>query len=57
MASSTGKGFFLVTIKASRQHGLTGLKGSLLRGVITGRTRDSTEKGLAGMKRKLESAN
>jgi len=46
-----------VTIKASRQHGLTGLKGSLLRGVITGRTRDSTEKGLAGMKRKLEAAN
>ncbi len=47
-------GFFLVTVKGSRQDGLTGLKGSIVRRVVTGRTRESMETAMRAMKTKLE---
>jgi hypothetical protein len=48
------KGFYLVTRKASRQHGLTGFKGKLIRGTVVGRTRDSMERALESIKARLE---
>lgn len=47
-------GFFLITVKGSRQDGLTGLKGSIVRHVVTGRTRESMETAMRAMKTKLE---
>jgi hypothetical protein len=47
-------GFFLITEKASRQHGLTGLKGGLMRAVAVPRARDSLQRSLDGIKRELE---
>lgn len=47
-------GFYLLTLKESRQHGLTGIKGSLLRKVSTSKARESMEKALQFMKGKLE---
>ena len=48
------EGFFLVTRKASRQHGLTGAKGSIVRKAAVKRTRKGLEKGLATLKAQLE---
>jgi len=48
------QGFYLITLKASTQAGLTGLKGSIVRKVAVGRTRSSLEQGLATMKAELE---
>lgn len=50
-------GFYLLTVKGSRQHGLTGFKGSILRKVVVGRTRDSMEKVLGHMKETFETGN
>jgi hypothetical protein len=47
-------GFYLITLKGSRQHGLTGFKGSILRKVVVGRTRDSVEQALNYMKTNFE---
>jgi hypothetical protein len=47
-------GFYLVTIKASEQAGLTGVKGSVVRNVAVGRARTSLESMLAGLKKTLE---
>jgi hypothetical protein len=47
-------GFYLITLKASRQEGLTGLKGSLLRRVVVGKTRAAQENALISIKRALE---
>lgn len=49
-----GTGFFLISLKGSRQVGLTGFKGSLLRRVVTNKTRSGQESALANIKRSLE---
>jgi hypothetical protein len=51
---SGGDGFYLITVKGSRQAGLTGVKGSLLRKVVVARTRDSLERALDNIREKLE---
>jgi hypothetical protein len=48
------KGFFLITLKGSKQAGLTGLKGGIVRKVAVDRTRSSLERGLAAIKQALE---
>jgi hypothetical protein len=47
-------GFYLITVKASQQAGLTGLKGSILRKIAVDKTRSSLEKTLTAIKRRLE---
>ena len=47
-------GFFLITVKASCQDGLTGFKGSILRSIVTRKTRGSLRDGLETIKKKLE---
>lgn len=49
-------GFYLITVKASQQAGLRGLKGSILRKVAVGKTRSSLERGLTAIKQRLEAA-
>jgi hypothetical protein len=46
--------FYLITVKASQQAGLTGLKGSILRKIAVDKTRSSLEKALVAIKQKLE---
>jgi len=48
-------GFYLMTLKGSKQAGLTGLKGGIVRKVAVDKTRSSTERALASLKQKLES--
>ena len=50
------RGFCLITVKASQQAGLTGLKGSILRKVAVGKTRSSLEHTLTAIKQRLEAA-
>jgi hypothetical protein len=50
-----GKGFYLITVKGSRQAGLTGPKGGMIRKVAVSRTRSSLEASLTHVKRVLES--
>jgi hypothetical protein len=52
--SSEDKGFYLITVKASRQAGLTGLKGGLVRKVVVGKTRSSLERALNNIRNTLE---
>ncbi|HMD99424.1 MAG TPA: hypothetical protein VKM93_19115 [Terriglobia bacterium] len=47
-------GFYLISLKGSKQEGLTGLKGSLLRRVVVGKTRSAQEKALLNIKKALE---
>jgi len=47
-------GFYLLTLKASEQAGLTGVKGSILRKVAVDKIRSSLERGLAGLKSSIE---
>ena len=47
-------GFYLISLKGSTQQGLTGLRGSLLRRIIVGKTRSAQEKVLINMKKALE---
>jgi hypothetical protein len=49
-------GFYLVSLKASRQEGLTGLRGSIARRFIVGRTRGAQERILANTRAALERA-
>ena len=51
------KGFYLITVKGSRQAGLTGPKGSIIRKTAVSRTRSSLEKSLVHIKRVLESSH
>ena len=53
-SSSEDQGFYLITVKASRQAGLTGLKGGLIRKVATGKTRSSLERALNSLRNTLE---
>jgi hypothetical protein len=46
--------FYLITVKASQQAGLTGLKGSILRKIAVDKTRSSLEKTLEAIKTRLE---
>jgi hypothetical protein len=48
-------GFYLITLKGSKQAGLTGLKGSIVRKVAVDKTRSSLERVLVTIKQKLES--
>jgi len=48
-------GFYIITVKGSRQAGLTGLKGSIVRKVAVDKTRSSLERVLVTIKHKLES--
>jgi hypothetical protein len=47
-------GFYLITVKGSRQAGLTGVKGGLMRKVVVTRTRESLERALNSIREKLE---
>ena len=49
-------GFYLITLKSSEQDGLTGMKGSVLRKIITDKTRSSLESALASVKTMVERA-
>ena len=51
---SGGDGFYLITVKGSRQAGLTGVKGGLIRKVAVTRTRESLERALNSIREKLE---
>jgi hypothetical protein len=53
-ASPGERGFYLITMKASQQDGLTGLKGSIVRSAAVGKSRSSLEKTLTAIKQKLE---
>ena len=48
------EGFYLITIKASRQAGLTGFKGGIIRRAAVGKTRSSLERALNGIRNTLE---
>ncbi len=48
-------GFYLITLKGSKQAGLTGFKGGIVRKVAVDKTRSSLEKVLVTVKHKLES--
>lgn len=51
------RGFHLITLKASEQDGLTGMKGSVLRKIAVGKTRSSLETALGFLKSTLEHAS
>jgi len=55
--TSASGGFYLITIKASRQAGLTGLKGGMLRKVVVSKTRSSLEGALNSIRQNLENSN
>jgi hypothetical protein len=48
-------GFYIITVKGSKQAGLTGLKGSIVRKVAVDKTRSSLERVLVTIKQQLES--
>src|SRR5271169_4885895 len=48
-------GFYLITLKGSKQAGLTGFKGGIVRKVALDKTRSSLERVLVTIKQKLES--
>src|SRR5271169_1189842 len=48
-------GFYIITVKGSKQAGLTGLKGNIVRKVAVDKTRSSLERVLVTIKHKLES--
>jgi hypothetical protein len=47
-------GCYLISMKASKQAGLTGFLGGIMRRVITTKTRSGAEESLAGIKKELE---
>jgi len=48
-------GFYIITVKGSKQAGLTGLKGSIVRKVAVDKARSSLERVLLATKQRLES--
>ena len=48
-------GFYIITVKGSKQAGLTGLKGSIVRKVAVDKARSSLERVLLSIKQRLES--
>jgi hypothetical protein len=53
-AQGNRPGFYLLTLKASEQAGLTGVKGSILRKVAVDKMQSSLERGLAALKSSIE---
>jgi hypothetical protein len=51
---SDQNGFYLITLKGSKQAGLTGLKGGIVRKVAVDKTRSSLERALDTIRQKLE---
>ena len=56
-AAAGRHGFYLITLKGSEQAGLTGVKGSMLRKIVVGKTRSSLEDALASIKQTVEGHN
>jgi hypothetical protein len=56
MARPDEHGFYLITVKASQQAGLTGVKGSIVRNSAVGKSRSALERTLAATKQRLEAA-
>jgi len=54
---ASSDGFYLITIKASRQAGLTGCKSGVIRKVVVSKTRSSLEGALNSIKQNLENSN
>ena len=52
--ASRKAGFFLISLKGSRQNGLTGFTGSMIRKVVVSKTRNSQASALSSIKRMLE---
>jgi len=52
--ASAEDGFYLITVKGSRQAGLTGVKGGLVRSVAVSKTRSSMEGALNSIRENLE---
>ena len=50
-------GFYIITVKGSKQAGLTGLKGSIVRKVAVDKARSSLERVLLATKQRLESVH
>jgi hypothetical protein len=48
------RGFYLITVKASEQDGLTGIRGFMLRRVVVNKTRSILERTLASIKQAIE---
>jgi hypothetical protein len=53
-SSDERKGFYLITVKGSRQAGLSGFKGGIVRKVAVDKTRSSLQRALESIKQKLE---
>jgi len=53
---SDEKGFYLITVKKSRQAGLTGLRGTMIRNTVVSKISSSLEASLTRVKRVLESS-
>lgn len=53
-ARPSERGFYLITVKASQQDGLTGLKGSIVRSSAVSKSRSALEKTLTALKQRLE---
>ncbi len=53
-AGSRAQGFYLISLRGSTQQGLTGIRGSLLRMAVVGKTRSAQEKALIAIKKALE---
>jgi hypothetical protein len=51
---SSGKGFYLISLKGSTQQGLTGFRGSILRKAVVSKTCSAQEKALIAIKSALE---
>jgi hypothetical protein len=51
------QGFYLVAFKGSRQEGVTGLTGSLVRRIVVGRARTALDGSLIRIKRALEASS
>jgi hypothetical protein len=56
-SQSDKRGFYLITVKGSRQAGLTGPKGSMIRKTAVSRTSSSLESSLMHIKQVLESSH
>jgi hypothetical protein len=55
--TSGSDGFYLITVKTSRQAGLTGLKGGMIRKVAVNKTRSSLEGALNSIRQSLEGSS
>lgn len=53
-STSEDEGFYLIPVKASRQAGLTGLRGGVIRKAAVSKTRSSLERALNSIKNSLE---